>query len=130
MNLVFLITTIVFVLIFLGTVVFLMKKHRMYLKYALIWFVTSAIMILLAVFPNLLQYVFYLLGIQVYSNGIFAILIFFILVMLMILTSIVSGLNHKNRRLTQEIALLEKRIRDLEADKKEHTDNPACEKEK
>ena len=119
MNLVFLLTTLLFVLIFLGSVVYLMKKHKMYLRYALKWIFTGVIMIILALFPSLLRTLFNILGIQVYSNGIFAILLFFILVILMSLTSIVSGLNNKNRRLTQEIALLERRIRDMEEHKKQ-----------
>ncbi len=71
-------------------------------------------MILIAVFPQILNSIFNILGIQVYSNGIFAILLFFFMVILMSITSIVSILNHKVRSLTQEVALLEKRIRELE----------------
>ena len=114
MNVLFLSITLVVVGIFLFVVIMLLKQHKLYLKYALLWLLTGFIMILIAVFPQILDRVFAILGIQVYSNGIFAILFFFFMIILMSITSIVSVLNSKIRSLTQSVALLEKRVRDLE----------------
>ena len=47
-------------------------------------------------------------------NGLFALSVFFIIIILMSLTSIVSKQTEKIRTLTQENALLEERIRKLE----------------
>ncbi len=114
MNNVFLLATVVLVGAFLLVVVVLLKHKKLYLKYALLWMLTGLVMLLLALFPGILGSVFELLRIQVYSNGIFAILLFFFLVILMSLTSIVSVQNSKIRRLVQESAILEKRVRELE----------------
>ena len=114
MNDVFLLSTAVLVGGFLLVVIVLLKHKKLYLKYALLWLLTGLVMLLLALFPGILGSVFKLLKIQVYSNGIFAILLFFFLVIMMSLTSIVSVQNSKIRRLTQESAILEKRVRELE----------------
>lgn len=100
--------------IYLIAILILLKNGKLYLKYALLWFFTGAAMIVLVLFPEILQWFFNLCGIQVYSNGIFAVLILFILLILLALTSIVSRLNERNRKLTQAIALLEKRVREME----------------
>lgn len=100
--------------IYLIVILALLKSGRLYLKYALLWLFTGIIMALLILCPGLIQWFFDLCGIQVYSNGIFAVLVLFILLILLALTSVVSKLNERNRKLVQEIALLEKRVRELE----------------
>lgn len=107
-----LIVAIIFV--YLAVICFLLKKKKLYLKYALLWLMTGIMMILLVLFPELIQWIFDIIGIKVYSNGLFAVLLFFILLILLALTSIVSSANEKNRRLIQTIAILEKRVRELE----------------
>lgn len=114
MNYFFNIVVLVVISIYLVTILYLLKKKKIYLKYALLWLLTGVFMIVLTIFPQLLQGLFSLCGFEVYSNGLFAVLCFFILLILLALTSIVSKLNDKSRRLIQVIALLEKRIRELE----------------
>ena len=57
-----------------------------------------------------------MLGIASEMNGLFAIGLGCIISILMALTSIVSTQNAKIRRLTQNIAYIEQRLRDLEKD--------------
>ena len=114
MNSIFLITTLLIEGIFLAAVIVLLKQKKLYLKYALLWLLTGFVMMIVAIFPQVLERIFLLLGIQVYSNGIFAILFLFFMIILMSITSIVSILNNKVRCLTQEIAILEKRLREIE----------------
>ena len=71
-------------------------------------------MLVVTVVPKTLAWFFEFCGIEVFTNGLFAMWIFFILLILLSITCIVSGLNEKVRRLTQQMALLEKRIRELE----------------
>lgn len=115
MSTLFTVLVLLIISLYLVFVLYLLKKKRLYLKYALLWLFTGILMIALTLFPQILGWFFDLLGFEVYSNGLFSILIFFILLMLLVLTSIVSALNEKNRRLVQTVALLEKRIRDLES---------------
>ena len=100
--------------IYMVLILYLLRMKKLYLNYALLWLLTGGVMVVLVLFPQLLQWFFVLCGIEVFSNGLFAVLVFFILLILLALTSIVSNLSERNRRLTQIIALLEKRVRELE----------------
>jgi hypothetical protein len=71
-------------------------------------------MLIPVVFPTLLASTFIILGISNPLNGLYALLLFFILILIMSLTAIVSKLNEKNREIIQTMGLLEKRIRELE----------------
>lgn len=73
----------------------------------------------LVVFPELLVFVIHLFGIEDNMNGLFIICIAFVVMILMALTSIVSRLDRKVRKLVQEIGIMEKRIRELEEDREE-----------
>ena len=53
-------------------------------------------------------------------NGLFSVLLFFILTIIMSLTAIVSRQSERIRALVQSQALLEERIRELEVKKDEH----------
>lgn len=94
----------------------LLKKKQFELRYSLLWLLAGLVMLLLVIFPNLLRSATSLLGIEVASNGLFAACIFFIVVILISLTTVISGFANKIKGLAQQIALLEERIRKLEED--------------
>ena len=71
-------------------------------------------MVLFTSIPSLLRRLMVIFNIQSMMNGVFALCIFFMLILLMALTSICSKQSDKLRTLTQENAILEKRIRDIE----------------
>lgn len=91
-----------------------LKKKALELKYTLIWLLAGVVMLILIAFPHIMTFAVGLLGIQSNMNGLYIALISFIIMILMTLTSIASRLAYKAKVLTQEVALLEKRIRDLE----------------
>lgn len=92
----------------------LLKKKRLSLKYTLLWAFSGLVMLLICLFPQLLGFVTRALGIELQSNALFAILFFCGILIMMSLTSIISKQNEAIKRLTQQSALLEKRLRDLE----------------
>lgn len=97
--------------------VFLMQlliKRRLNLKYTLLWLATGLVLLVFALLPGLLGFFASLTGFEVPSNGLFVLLHFCTLVLLISMTAIVSKLNEKEKRLIQTIALLERRIRELE----------------
>lgn len=95
----------------------LLKKKRLNLKYTLLWIFSGFLMLLITLFPDILFAVASLVGISVPSNALFAMVLFFMLIILMTLTSIVSKLNEQVKRLTQSIAFLEKQLRELSRQK-------------
>lgn len=102
------------ILFYFAAIFYLLKSKVLNLKYALMWLFSGAIMAVIVVFPIILKKFSVLVGISTPSNALFAAIIFFILLILMSLTSIISGLNEKNNKLTQSLGLLEKRVRELE----------------
>jgi hypothetical protein len=98
-----------FLLIFL-----LLRRKTLSLRYTLLWIFGGIGMGILLIFPELLNWFIHLVDIQLASNGLFAIILFFILIILISITSIVSKQSDHIKRLVQDNALLEKRIRELE----------------
>lgn len=114
MSVILTVVIVCLVLAYLASIVVLLKKKRLNLKYALLWLLTGLVMLIVVLIPQSLTWFFDLCGIEIFSNGLFAMTIFFVLLILLSITCIVSGLNEKVRRLTQQCALLEKRLRELE----------------
>lgn len=92
----------------------LLKKNSLALKYTLIWLLTGILMTLVVIFPNIIAVPLRHMGIVEWTNGIFALILLFLIIICISITSIVSMLNDRNRKLTQKCALYEKRIRELE----------------
>jgi len=111
---VFRVILLVGVLFYLLLIMILMRKGRMSLKYSLMWFGTGIVLLIVAIFPQIVSWLADLFGIYSEVNVVFFLGVCFILVIILSLTSIVSGLCDRLRSLTQTQAMLEKRVRDLE----------------
>lgn len=95
--------------------IFIFLKHKaLSLKYTLLWLLAGLVMLFFVFFPQVLYAITSCLGIQSGMNGLYLICIGFIMVILMSLTSIVSRQRNRIKTLTQEMAVLEKRLRELE----------------
>ena len=102
------------VLIFFFTVVLLIRKGALTLKYSLLWLFFATIMLVIGIFPGILNALAMLFGFVVASNALFVLLLGFTIVILLSITSIVSKQSKRIRTLVQTNALLEKRIRKIE----------------
>ncbi len=110
------ITLIVAVICYFIIILYFLKQRALNLKYTLLWLLAGAVMGILVIIPELLTAIIHLFGIQDNMNGLFIFCIGFIIMILLSLTSIVSRQNRKVRTLTQELAILDKRLRELEMD--------------
>ena len=91
-----------------------MKKKMLSLKYTLLWLFSGFAMGILVLFPGLLDAFVKAVGIETPMYGLFVFAIFFILVIAMSLTAIVSKQTERIKDLAQDNAVLEKRVRELE----------------
>lgn len=121
------VTLILAIVVFFVIVLWLLKNKRLALKYTLLWLVTGVAMLILAIFPEILMDIAKLLGIQTVMNTLYVLALAFILMLIMMLTSIVSSQTDRIRRLAQSQALLEerdrqvmKRVKELEAELREY----------
>ena len=108
------VTLILVVVSYFIVILYFLKQKALNLKYTLLWLVAGAVMGVLVAVPELLTQIIRLFGIQDNMNGLFLFCIGFIILILLSLTSIASRQNRKIRTLTQELAILDKRVRDLE----------------
>lgn len=109
------------VLVFFIIVLSMLKRRRLALKYTLLWLLTGVVMLIFVVFPELLQSLAGFIGAQTLMNTLYLLIIGFILVLLMMLTSIVSKQTERIAFLAQANAILEKRVRELEESKGRET---------
>lgn len=105
---------IILVISYFIVILYFLKQKALNLKYTLLWLVAGFVMGILVVVPELLTMIIRIFGIQDNMNGLFIFSIGFIILILLSLTSIASRQNRKLRTLTQELAILEKRVRELE----------------
>lgn len=97
-------------------VLHLLQKKLLILRYSLLWLFAGLVMLIMAIFPGILDFIASVTGIYTPTNALFALLIFRIMCILISITSIVSKFKDQNRRLVQQLALLEARVRRLEND--------------
>ena len=104
------------VVIYFLLILHFMKKKMLSLKYSLLWLFSGFVMGILVLFPGLLDAFVKAVGIETPMYGLFVFAIFFILVIAMSLTAIVSKQTERIKDLAQDNAVLEKRVRELEKD--------------
>ncbi|HOO79522.1 MAG TPA: DUF2304 domain-containing protein [Lachnospiraceae bacterium] len=91
-----------------------LKRKTLSLKYTLLWLIAGLVMLFFTIFPLTMIRAVKFIGVESAMNGLFALCIFFIIIILMSLTSIASKQSERIRTLTQQIAILEKRVREIE----------------
>lgn len=103
------------VLLYLGIIFFLLKKRRLGVQYSIIWLIFGFVLLLFALFPYIVLVLGDLLHVLNPVNFVFFTLLSFIFLILLSLSAVVSGFALKIKSLAQNAALLERRIRELEA---------------
>ena len=101
-------------------ILWLLKKKKLTVRYSIIWLMSGIVLFIFAVFPYVVLVLRDLLKMEMPVNVVFLLVIAFMLLLLLSLSSIVSGFSEKIKRLSQENALLEERVRRLE-DAQHHT---------
>ena len=105
---------IVSIITYFVMILMFLKRKALALKYTLLWLAAGIVLGIMVIWPRTLVWFVHLLGITSNMNGLFILCIAFLIMILMSITSIVSGQSEKIKNLTQTISKMEKRIRDLE----------------
>ena len=101
-------------LVLLAIIFVFLKKGLMTGKYSLLWLGLSIVLVIFAACPYVVFVLRDILDIEMPVNLVFLLMFCFVLVVLLSLSIAISQLADKCKRLTQENALLEKRVRELE----------------
>lgn len=111
------IVLIIALIIYFAIVLIFLKNKTLELRYTLLWLVAGVVLAILVAWPQLLSRCVALIGIQSNMNGLFVMAFAFVIMIMMSLTSIVSKQANKIKMLVQEMAIMDKKIRELEKNK-------------
>jgi hypothetical protein len=84
----------------------LLRRRRLSEPYAILWLAASVVLLVLAVWDDLLSELADLVGIATPANALFVVGFGFILVLLLSFSTVISRLTRENKLLAQEIARL------------------------
>jgi len=97
-------------LILLAVVFELIRSRRLQERYALLWLLTGLVIFVLAIWRGLLGRLSDLVGIAYPPSALFVLAAFFVLVVLLHYSTVISQLSDQNRILAQRLALLEHQL--------------------
>jgi len=114
MNSVLQIFLVICILVFIAIIIRFIAKKQLNLRYTLVWLLACFFMLIVTIFPQIVNVVSDFVGIAAPVNTIFLFAGMFLMLIVMTLTFIVSKINNRIYRMAQTIALLDKRLRDYE----------------
>jgi hypothetical protein len=95
----------------------LVRRRRLMERYALLWLFSTAVLLGLAVWKNLLQEVASAVGIYYAPSALFVIAFGFVLAMLLHFSLVISRLADQSKVLAQRVGALQQRVAELEAER-------------
>lgn len=101
-------------LVYFAIVLIFLKNKTLELRYTLLWLAAGGILTVLVVWPKLLSICVNLIGIQSNMNGLFIMAFAFVIMIMMSLTAIASKQSNRIKILVQEMAVMDKKIRELQ----------------
>ena len=111
------IIAIIISLAFLAYISYLIVKGKLREEYSIIWIVCTAILLLFSFWRKGLDFFAELLGVIAPPNIVFSAAIFAILIYLLHISVVVSKLQHQNKILAQEIALMKQEITKIKTER-------------
>jgi hypothetical protein len=100
--------------VLLGIVLELIRQRKLRERYALLWLATAGVILFFAAWRSGLHELSDTLGIAYPPNALFVLAMLFVLVLLLHFSTVISKLSDRTTTLTQQLALLEERLRQVE----------------
>jgi hypothetical protein len=101
-------------LLLLGIVIELIRSRKLRERYALLWLATAGVILLFAAWRSGLHHLSDALGIGYPPNALFVLAMLFVLILLLHFSTVISKLSDRSTVLTQRLALMEERLRQVE----------------
>jgi hypothetical protein len=98
----------------------LVRRRRFLERYAIVWLLSAVVLLMLAIWKGLLTELASAIGIIYPPNALFVVAFGFVLILLLHFSLAVSRLSDQTKVLAQRLALLEKRMRDVEETPDDH----------
>jgi hypothetical protein len=100
--------------VLLGVVIELIRSRKLRERYALLWLATAGVILVFAAWRSGLHRLSDALGVAYPPNALFVLAMLFVLVLLLHFSTVISKLSDRTTLLTQRLALMENRLRELE----------------
>jgi hypothetical protein len=94
----------------------LIRSRRLQERYAMLWLLTGIVILILGLWRGLLSTIADAVGIAYPPSALFVLAAFFILLLLLHYSTVISTLADQNRILAQRLALLESRLGEAHGD--------------
>lgn len=101
-------------LVLFGTLIELVRTHRLKEKYSFLWFLTGGVLLVLTIRRAWLEDLARLVGVYYPPTALFLLLVFFMLLILVHFSTVVTKLQNDKQVLAQKLGILETRVRSLE----------------
>ena len=111
------ITAVVFFVVLIGTILYLVRKRRVSIKYSLVWLFPCFVLIIFTLWPGFMVSITKLVGFQTASNMVITALVCFLLIINLALTLIVTNQKDKIRLLIQEVSIIKSELKKMENNK-------------
>lgn len=92
----------------------LVRRRRLKEEYSLLWLLTAVVLLALSLWRSSLDSIAELIGIFYPPTALFVVGFGFVLLLLLYFSTIISKLSSENNNLTQRLAILDWRVRQLE----------------
>jgi hypothetical protein len=92
----------------------LVRRRRLKEEYSLLWLLTAVVLLALSLWRSSLDLIAKLMGIFYPPTALFVVGFGFVLLLLLYFSTIISRLSGENNSLTQRLAILDWRVRQLE----------------
>ena len=102
-------------LLLLAVIFELIRSRRLQERYALLWLLTAFVIFVFAIWRDALDVLADTVGIAYPPSALFVLASFFILIVLLHYSTVISELAERNVSLAQRIALLEQKLKETEA---------------
>jgi hypothetical protein len=100
--------------VLLGIVIELIRSRKLRERYALLWLATAGVILFFAAWRSGLHNLSDALGIAYPPNALFVLALMFVLILLLHFSTVISKLSDRTTTLTQQLGLLEERLRQVE----------------
>lgn len=100
----------------MGLVLELVRRKRLKEKYSLLWLFTAIVLLVLSLSRGLLERVAAIMGIFYAPSAFFLLAFLFLMLITLQFSVVISKLSERNKVLTQEVALLKLRLKEMDSE--------------
>ena len=106
------ITVVVFLIAILSIILYLLRRDRISIKYAIFWIFMILIAFIILIIPDLLKIISSTLGFELISNMVLCVFIVLLLLITIALTVMITDQKKKLTNLIQEVGIFKKNMED------------------